>query len=155
MTMIEPTGRQLLVPLTGEVVNLDAATDTLAACVTQLREIEADLYRARGQVNAELVRRLDHENLRTAEVGEYKITVDAPGALDWNTKELEKVLFDFVDHDNLSAEAVDRIMPMKRSVSVRELKKLLPTLTDEQATRVDACATPSTRSRKVRIDTAG
>jgi len=150
---IEETGRELIVPLTGELIQLDAPTNDLASMARQIREMEQDLYRARSQLNDELVRRLDHENLRKAEIGEFILTVDAPGAVDWDVKLLEVALHGLVDHDELSSEAVDRILPLKRSVSVRELKKLIGTLDDELGAKIEACSAPSRKTRRVKIDT--
>lgn len=149
---IEANGRELLVPLTGELIKLDSPTDEIARITQQIREMEQELYRARNQLNEELVRRLDHENLRKAEVGAFIISVDAPNAVDWDVRQLEMVLHGFVDHDELSADAVDRILPSKRSVSIRELKKLIGTLDDELGAKVEACATPSHKLRRVRIE---
>lgn len=149
---IEETGRELIVPLTGELINLDDATDEIARITQQIREMEQELYRARNQLNAELVRRLDHENLRKAEIGPYVISVDAPNSVDWDAKELEAVLHDLVDHDELSAEAVDRILPLKRSVSIRELKKLIGTLDDDLSAKIEACSAPSRKLRRVKIE---
>ena len=148
------TGREVLVPMTGELISLDSATDVLAEAVLRVRELEQELYRARTTVNAELVRRLDHENLRKADVGEYTLTVDAPNGVDWDVKQLEAVLLNLVDHNDLSAEAVDRILPLKRSVSLRELKKLTGTLDDQASARVDACSQPSRKARRVKVDHA-
>lgn len=150
---VEQTGRELIVPLTGELIKLDAPTNDLASMARQIREMEQDLYRARAQINDEMVRRLDHENLRKAEVGEFILTVDAPNAVDWDVKQLEIVLHGFVDHSELSAEAVDRILPLKRSVSLRELKKLIGTLDDDLGAKIEACSSPSRKTRRVKIDT--
>lgn len=152
MTTEQETGRDLIVPATGEIVNLSAPTDILAEAAARMRELETELARVRGVVSEELTRRLDHENLRSAEVGDYTITVDAPGGLDWDTDELLQELDRLVELDVISGDALERVLPAKRRVAVRELKKLLPTLDPDYRTDLEACSSPSSRVRRVKID---
>ena len=154
MTTENAAGRELVIPLTGELVDLNSATDVLAEATKRIRDLEQELTRLRAAIGNVIVERMDHENLRTAEVGEYVITVDAPGGVDWDAKKLEGELWRLVDHDSISGDAMDRVMPMKRAVSVRELKKLLPTLTDDDHERVADCSSPSRRARRVKVDDA-
>lgn len=152
---VDAPGREVLVPGTGELVALDSATDVLAKAVDQMRELERELARVRSTVGLELTRRMDKENLRTAEVGEWVIEVDAPGAVDWDAKKLEAVLHGLVDHNELSADAMDRVMPLKRQVSVREVKKLLTVLAEGDAEAVQGCSSLSTRTRRIKVSPAG
>ena len=148
------TGQEIVVPLTGELIDLNATTDILADATKRIRDLESELARLRASIGRVIVDRMDHENLRTAEVGDYVITVDAPGGVDWDTKKLEAEWWRLVDHDSISGEAMDRVMPIKRTVAVRELKKLLTTLNDDEYERVADCSTPSRKTRRVKVDDA-
>lgn len=148
----EETGRELLVPATGEIVSLSAPTDVLAGAAAQMRELENELARVRSVVNDELTRRLDHENLRSADVGDYTITVDAPGGVDWDVNKLEDELSRLVELGVISDAAMERALPAKRRVALRELKKLIPAVEDDYREDIEACSTPSNRVRRVKIE---
>ena len=152
MTEVETSNHEVMVPVTGEVIDLASPTDTLAEASQRIRELETELARVRASIGMEIVKRMDHENLRSAEVGDFSLTVDAPGGVDWEAKKLEEALWWLVDHDQISGEAMDRVLPMKRSVGLRELKKLLPSLSDEDRARVEACSAPSKKVRRVRVE---
>lgn len=154
MTDSTKPGRELLVPMTGELIDLNSPTDVLADATKRMRDLEQDLARLRASIATVIVARMDHENLRTAEIGDYVVTVDAPGGVDWDTKGLEAVLWTLVDHDSISASAMDRVMPLKRGVGVRELKKLLAALPDEQQKQIEDCSAPSKKVRRVRVEAA-
>lgn len=152
MTMAEQKGRDLIVPATGEVVNLSAPTDILAEAAAQMRELETELARVRAVVNDELTRRLDHENLRSVEIGDWAISVDAPGGVDWDTDALMEELTRLVELDVISEDAMERVVPIKRRVALRELKKLLPAIDSDYREDLEACSTPSTRVRRVKVE---
>lgn len=153
-TIEDAPGRELMVPATGEVLALNQPSDILAEAVNRMRELERELASVRQTVAEELTRRMDVENLRKADVGDYTISVDAPGALDWDLKKLDEVLDGLVAAGRLSAAAKERVMPPKPSLSQRELKKLLTTLEPDERERVEACSAPSRRTRRVKVELA-
>jgi hypothetical protein len=144
--------RELVVPVVGEVLDLDAPSDRLAEATWRMRELESELARVRKAVAVELVRRMDQENLRSVEVAGYSITVDAPGGLDWDAQGLDQVLAELVDREVITAGARERVVPMKPSVVQRELKKLLATLPEPERELVEGCASPTRRTRRVKVD---
>lgn len=150
----ESPGRELAVPLTGELLPLDAESDVLAEAVNRIRELERQLASVRTQVGEELTRRMDMENLRKVRVGDYEISVDAPGSITWDLDKLHAALEGLAEKGVIVPAVVDRIMPPKLSISQRELKKLLPTLSDEDRQALEGCSEPSRRARRVRVDFA-
>ena len=147
----EATGMELVLPVLGEVLPLDAPSDQLAEAAWRMRELETELARVRKLVGNELVNRMDRENLRSVEVAGYSITVSAPGAVDWDADQLAEVLGELVKRDVITAGALDRVLPVKRTVAQRELKKLLETLDSPDVELVETCSAPSRRSRTVKV----
>lgn len=145
------TGQDLIVPVTGEVLPLDGESNLLADAVLRMKEIENELYRVRKIVNDELAKRLDKENLRTAKLKDFEITVDAPSAVDWDTDGLLGALGTLVKEGVISEAALDRVMPVTRKISQRELKKLIATLDGGDLEMVASCSKPSTRARRVKV----
>jgi hypothetical protein len=150
----EATSMELAIPLTGELLPLDAESDVLAEAVNRIRDLERQLASVRSRVGEELTRRMDMENLRKVKVGDYEITVDAPGAITWDLDRLHQALKDLADKGIIVPAVVDRVMPPKLSISQRELKKLLPTLSPEDRENLESCSEASARSRRVRVDFA-
>jgi hypothetical protein len=148
----QETSRDLVVPATGEVISLSQPSDILAEAAQRMRELEQELARIRAVVGDELIRRLDHENLRSADVGDYRITADAPGGVDWDTDELEQELSRLVELDVISEDAMNRVLPVKRRVALRELKKLLPAVDEDYRKDIESCSEPSSRARRIRVE---
>jgi hypothetical protein len=148
------TSTELVIPVTGELVPLDAESDILAEAAWRMRELETELARVRRQVGEELVRRMDMENLRSVEVAGYVISVDAPGGVDWDAKQLDETLGQLVEGGVITEGARRRVVPLKPSVSQRELKKLLATLDSPDLELVEACSEASRKTRRVKVDNA-
>lgn len=148
----ETTGMELVLPVLGEVLPLDAPTDRLAEATWRMRELETELARVRRIVGQELIQRMDKDNLRKAEVGGYSVSVDAPGGLEWDAAALDRTLEQLVEGGVISEFARRSIVVMKPSVSQKELKKLLATLDSPDKELVEACSSPSRRSRRVKVD---
>jgi hypothetical protein len=146
-----PVGAEVLVPVTGELLPLDAPSAQLAEAVLRMRELEQQLAAARQLVGAELTHRLDMENLRSAEVDGLKVTVAAPGR-DWNTDTLAGVLDELVEESVITPAAMDRIVVLERKVKGTELRKLLATLPEAEAARLRACSKPNSRVRSVKVE---
>lgn len=149
----------LIVPLTGELVDLQGPTDTLAAHMHEVQRIESDLRAAKAVLRAELVSRMDKELARTFQAGEFFLECDAPGQTEYDANELDRVVARLVKEDKIGFAAaaqalkvVETVKPMKRGID-----KLLaaPSLTDEDRAEVLACAHPKPGSRTLRVKRAG
>lgn len=151
-TATDTTGMELMLPVLGEVLPLDAPTDRLAEATWRMRELETELARVRRIVGQELIQRMDKDNLRKAEVGGYSVSVDAPGGLEWDAEALDKTLGKLVEGGVISELARRSVVVLKPTVSQRELKKLLPTLDSPDRELVEACSSPSRRTRRVKVD---
>lgn len=77
-------GRELVHPATGEVLALDGPTDELARARRELIDLKAELDAAATHIDAELAARLDKANTRTAEVGRWRLKVNAPSSEEVN-----------------------------------------------------------------------
>lgn len=142
----------VVIPPTGEVVALDAPTDELAAAIALVQTLEADLKDARASLRDELIRRLDHENRRSAQVGSWLLEADAPPKA-YDPGELAEFLAGLVAEGKISQAAMDACL--KREVSwkpmKRELSKLAGTLDPQDAIRLQALDRPTGRARGLKV----
>lgn len=145
------TSADLIIPLTGEQLALDAPTDQLAEAAAYLREQEVECARVRNILGAELTRRLDMENLRKGSAGRFEISVAAP-ATDWDKDAIREVLDRLVADEIITPGARDRVLEPTVKLASRELSKLIKNLDPEHAAALSACGTPSMRTRSVKIE---
>lgn len=145
----------LIVPGTGELVSLDAPTDTLADAYDRVADLERQLRDARGALRGELLARMDRELVRKHQAGDFELECEAPDQRDYDPDELAPVLATLVADEKISQRAMDAAL--ERAVSFkprkRELAKLLasPQLTDADRAAVEACAHPRTRERRLTV----
>jgi len=140
---------ELVVPVTGQLLSLDAPTNELCEAFAQVRRLELELADARLVVARELTTRMDHENVRRFAAGDWQVEVDAPGRVDWDADLLFHILGEVVAEGHISADAAERVVPTYRKVAVRELGKIKAVLPPDVATRLDEASTLSGRSRRV------
>lgn len=145
-----PLTGEVLVPYSGELLALDADSETLVDAVYRMRELEDELRRVRQTVGLELTRRLDAENLRSVKVGEYDLKVAAPRD-DWPIDDVDAVLAELVEAETITQGARDRVVKSEPKLDLRELKKLLGTLPDDARDRLRSVSTRSTRLRSVTV----
>lgn len=142
---------QALVPVTGEVIPLDAPNETLIDALYRMRDLENQLTAVRRDVGLEITRRMDADNLRQVDVDGFRVTVAAPGE-DWDMDRLDEVLDELVAAEVITRAAVDRLFKTERKIQKRELTKLLKNLDDEPANAIRACSERSKRVRSVRVE---
>lgn len=148
----------LVVPATGELLDLDGPTDVLADAVARIASLETDLRDARSALRGELLRRMDTANVRSFDAGPYKLEAEAPNQSDYDAQDLAPVLAELVVNGKIAQEAMDAAL--ERVVShkprKRELDRLLtsPTLSDEDRAAIQACAKPRTRERRLTVKAA-
>lgn len=142
---------QAIVPVTGELLPLDAPNETLINALYEMRDLESQLQAVRRDVGLELTRRMDADNLRQVDVNGFRVTVAAPGE-DWDMDRLDEVLDELVAAEVLTRAAVDRLFKVERKIQKRELTKLLKNLDSEPADAIRACSERSRRVRSVRVE---
>ena len=143
---------QVIIPQTGEVLNLSAeSTDRLAEAFDQIKELEAQLAAVRRRVGEEITTRLDHEAVRSFEAGDWKIEVDAPVRYTWQPDDTRKMLDLLAEAGHISESAVDRACTPAWKVSARELEKIARVLPETEAQMLQTCREESTRARSVRV----
>ncbi len=138
---------------TGEVVDLAATgTDTLAAFLTNTRELEAELRQAKALVAREVHRRMDAEAKWTARVGGYELRGESPDRTDYDTEGLDKALRRLVRRELITREAaksaLERVVTLKpRKQGIKALAKL----GGEVEAAVVECERPVDRERRVSV----
>lgn len=125
------TSRELVIPLTGEVIDLDkAATTDLCEARQRLQDLTSDAGRVVAYLGEELARRLDAANKRTATVGEWDLEANAPTTDEYLLDVLTEELCRLVEAKVLESQVVGEVIvtppPAKPSprVDKRELNKL-------------------------------
>jgi hypothetical protein len=148
--------RQVIVPQTGEVLDLTTeTTDRLAEAFDQIKELETQLAAVRRRVGEEMAARLDHEAVRSFEAGKWKIEVDAPVRYTWNPDDTRKMLTLIAETGHISQSAVDRACVPSWKVSAREVEKIARILPEGEAQMLQTCREESTRARSVRVKLNG
>lgn len=127
----EAPSRELVIPVTGEVINLDEATTTdLCEARQRLSDITADAGRVTGYIADELARRLDSANKRKATVGEYELETNAPTSDEYLLDVLRDELNGLVEAGVIEPQVVGEVIAVpppaepRPRVMVRELNKL-------------------------------
>ncbi len=146
--------RPLVHPTTGEVLDLaNAATDALAAALTDCRALEDDLRVYKRNVSDEVLRRMDHARTYTAHLPGLKLTGDGPLSPEYNGTVLWDALTALAREGALSNEAV--LKAVKRETVYTPMKggvKALLKVPDERvAAAVKAAEIPNHKQRAVRV----
>jgi hypothetical protein len=149
-------------PRTGEAVEIrSAATNTLAALRDAIVDYErTDVAGWKRAIDGELRDRLDHESVRSAEVGRgtgrYKITVPAPTKTAWDGEAAYEALRGLVRQGLISAtaagRAVERVVEYKPKHAV--LKQLADHVDERVRAAVSACretVTVAPQDRRVSV----
>jgi len=144
-------GGEVIVPGTGELLDLsNTATEEIARIVEHVSEAQAEIARFKRAASDELASRLDHEGRRSATIGDYHVSVNAPVEKQWDAVKLKDTLMMFVGQDQISVEKADRCIRYKPEVVWSEVKLLLsdPRLAPE----ISLCyeEVPTTRYVKVK-----
>jgi hypothetical protein len=126
-----PTMPAVVDPRTGEAVVLaEAATDTLAAFLENVRDVESSFREQKRAVTVEILARMDREARWTGRVGDYEIHGDGPTPqVEYDAEALHQALGEFVDAgiitEHAREEAVERVQIFKaRARGIKALQKL-------------------------------
>lgn len=143
--------RRLAIPATGELIDLDAATDTLAGHLDDIRDLEGALRGAKRELAQEILARMDTEATWTVEAGPYKLVGESPNRVDYDPHELLTALR-ALPPDAISPRALDaavqRVEQLK--VSKQGVNKLLK-LGGPVADAVRGAERPVERERRVSV----
>ena len=141
-------------PTTGEVIDLATApTETLAAYLDGVRDLERRLREQKAMATAEVLARMDREGRWTATLGDWKLTAPSPeprrvydaAAL---RADLEQLVADDLIAPAAAARAVEEVTTLKVSAAgVKALEKLGGPVADA----VERHRTLETRDRRVSV----
>lgn len=143
----------VLNPMTGEVVPLDAPTDTLGEYLDAIREFEGSLREQKATVSRELLRRMDTEARWSVVAGPWKLTGRSPEPeLVYDVDRLRAVLEQLVADDLISQramnEACERVVEFKaRKAGIAKLLKLGGAVREQ----IEQCREEQEPQRYVRV----
>lgn len=156
------TGRTLVHPTTGEVLDLAGATTTeLAAGLVELDELLSELGAFRQAAVDEVARRMDRVNTRTERVGEWELETNAPTTETYAVDVLRERLAPLVEAGTIDQELVDRLVttpapkPPEPRVDKRELNKLKRTTDRDVLAAIAAARTINPQRRNLKLRRIG
>jgi hypothetical protein len=140
-------------PATGEAVDLaKEATDLLARERRDVTELRASLANYATFLDEELTRRLDKENTRSADVGEWHIETKAPTTLTFEPDRLAVAVHDLIAENLLGESVVDKLfIPQPDKINRREVDKLLKHADKRVREHVAAAGSEEPQRRSVSV----
>jgi hypothetical protein len=114
-----------VIPHTGETVDLNGPIDAFADAMEQLGQIETEIRTVKREISDEVARRLDHEGRRSIEIGDVKLTINAPTERKWDMPELLLLMAELVNEGTISQAKAERCIKMEPKPVWAELKTLL------------------------------
>lgn len=113
-------------PASGEVVNLDGATDELGRALLEVRELEGMLRSYKARIGEEILGRMDREGVWTANLPGLKITGSSPDRVVYDGEALRDELARLVRSGEITVEAAGRCVEVVTTYkpSARHLKAL-------------------------------
>ena len=117
--------RALEVPITGEVVDLKAASiPALAATFDGLAQFELQIRSAKRELSDEVARRLDYFGRRSFEDNGWRVEVNAPTEREYDIDELRATLTELVAEGTISDEKAKACIRWTPEVVWSEVKPL-------------------------------
>ncbi len=134
--------RQVLVPHTGEVLDLAAPPEQLAQLLDEVRDVESRLRELKAEVSREIHARMDVARKWTLDAGPYKLVgkSDAPEE-EWDVDALAATLTELVDDGAISTEAMDAACEVVTTFKVRKAGINALRKNPELAAVIDECVT--------------
>ena len=152
MSELAPQARAVLDPVSGEVVELDAATERLAEFRDWLGDVKRRIDEALVEVDREITARLDADNRRSDKVGAFKVETEAPYVAVWDIARLGVALEALVQAGKLTRSAAEAALepqpPPPPKARAAELKKLLAHVDPEVVEAIERCRHAETRQRR-------
>ena len=116
-----PYEQLVVVPGTGEVVELTGEDDALARAMDDAKELVHQVEAARRRIGAELLKRLDRSARWTHRMGQYKVTAPSPApTTEYDADALAHGLVKLVKAGTVSPEAAAAAVEEKRTLAVRK-----------------------------------
>lgn len=147
---------ELVHPLYGDVLDVaNEATDSLAGIRSQVVEDKRSLDQYAFHLDAELTGRLDAENTRSAEVGQWRIETKAPQVTKYPADALSAALDALIAAGKLSESVKDRcLVPQPPKPDLREVNKLLRHADEDVRNAVAEVAVQEEQRRTVKVSRA-
>lgn len=113
-------------PATGEIINLrDAGIDTLAMCLTDVRDVETNLKAVKRLVGAELHRRMDEGRHWTIDGARYRVSSESPDPVtNYDAERLNAILEAWVREGDSGSVRVMRHEALLRAIETVVSKKV-------------------------------
>jgi hypothetical protein len=121
---VSKTEDLIVIPGTGEVVQLDGPLEAFVGAWDQLVTLEADLRSAKRTISDEVARRLDHEGRRSVDINGVRFETTAPSERSYDVDELRATLAELVTEGTISEAKAKRCIEYTPKVIWRELKTL-------------------------------
>jgi hypothetical protein len=145
--LVPTTSIQLVNPSTGELVELDGPTETLAHFLADMREHESLCKEAKALVNREMLNRLDRQAKWTLYVGDLKLSSpskEQEEVEEFDGPALHEALYALVDEGLITVEAADAAVEtvtsyVPKKAGIKQLRKLggrVAEVVAEHATKV-------------------
>lgn len=141
----------VIVPTTGEVVDLEtAAAELLAEAFDAIAEREQDLRSQKRELVDEIVKRLDLDGRRSLRVHErLKFEANAPTEKVWNVDELRATLAELVEEGTISDRKAKACIKFDPKPVWNELRTLV---SDPRCkARIEHCFSEEPHTRSVRV----
>lgn len=150
-TDLTPRDSSVIIPLTGEAIDLAAAgTDDLADAIDRIRDLESQLRAAKRQLADEAIRRMDNDELKWTITGQdWQLSAPSPGRVEWDAEAVAAVLARLVIDGDLPREAAERAVVAVPKVKIAGLSALLKK--PEIVRALEGCSKPSEAPRNVSV----
>lgn len=137
----------IIQPATGELVDLSAATNALAAWLDEYRALDSLSRTAKTALTQELANRLDYEGKASHAVGDWKVSVNARDSIKYDPDITFSILKRAVALGLISEAAAEAAVPPtgKRKIAKRELDRVAKLLPDDLAAELNAVGIPDAR----------
>ncbi len=154
--MTDTTNTDLVViPTTGEALELNAPDDVLAAYIDQIKDLEAQLREVRNRIGDELIGRMDQQASWTLHAGKFKVTAPSPELKEeWDVDALRSLLELLVEEGVVGEPAAKKAIKTEVTykpvaAGIKALRKVLP---GPALQAVDSCRTLVPPRRTVRVE---
>jgi hypothetical protein len=117
---LEPR-REVLIPYTGETVDLASSPDKLAAVLYEIRDLESRLREAKGELTEELLKRMDANARWSDRFGEFQVTGKSPEpTTEYDGERLFDALRALHDQGHISLEAAEAALEKETTYKPRK-----------------------------------
>lgn len=139
-------------PITGEVVEIDGPTHTLAEWLRDVREFESRMRELKGVVTDEITTRLDRANTGTLREDGWEIKAPRKDTkTEWDVEQLEYELTTLVTRGVLTEEAAREALTPSRELKPQAVKLKALSEREDIGDRISACSHQVPQARTVSV----